>query len=417
LQLVPTHQNMKKVVVLFLACIIFSNIAHAMSDTVRYGDSCYLFKEVHSDFMADYEPAYGMAGYHPYNLNPFNSTYAKLCTANVALPVYGVAVTMFPRPADDTITSWYTAYLYRDYDTYFELIDSSTAYSDRNWFLYSATRDGQLYEEYVPSYEFYFKQHNNMEGTFAVEVRRKIHGSGSDTIGVYFSLNAMTTNRDDSEPFFNPLTHIVAIQYGWWGMVFPIIQPERIECEAALAEVMERGDDYAVLKWDMEGDSCQLSVVPYNQPVDSATVVDLTDSSYTATGLSTGIYYAARLRTQCHHRCHIHTDTVVWSDWGAPTLFYVGDQEPDTGGVGIRQAEPLPEVSLTPNPAHRSATVRCEEGIKSVELLTVKGERILYQNMSGEQACTLDLTGLAKGIYIVQITTPQGTATRKLAVE
>ena len=409
---------MKKTIILFLAFNIFSSVVYAMGDTVRYGDSCYLFKEVHSDFMADYEPAYGMAGYHPYNINACNSTGAKLCTANVALPVYGVAVTMFPRPADDTITSWYTAYLYRDYDTYFELIDSSTAYSDRNWFLYSATRDGQLYEEYVPSYEFYFKQPYIMEGTFAVEVRRKIHASGgSDTIGLYFCLNAMTTNRDDSEPFFNPLTHIVAIQYGWWGMVFPIIQPERIGCGAAVAEVRERGESHAVLEWDMEGDSCQLSVVPYNQPVDSATVVDLTDSSYTATGLSTGIYYAARLRTQCHHRCHIHTDTVVWSDWGAPTLFYVGDQEPDTGGVGIRQMEYSPEVSVMPNPAHGSATVQCEEGIRSVELLTVKGEILMQRDVADNQACTLDLAGLVKGIYIVQITTPQGTAARKLAVD
>ena len=157
-------------------------------------------------------------------------------------------------------------------------------------------------------------------------------------------------------------------------------------------------------------------MVLYNQPIDSSSVLDLTDSSYTVTGLDTGIYYAARLRTQCHHRCHIHADTVVWSDWGALTLFYVGDQEPDTGGMGIRYAEPVPEVSLTPNPAHGSVTVRCEEGIRSVEVLTVKGERLMYQDVAGEKVCTLDLGGLAKGLYIVQVTTAQGTAASKLEV-
>ena len=53
----------------------------------------------------------------------------------------------------------------------------------------------------------------------------------------------------------------------------------------------------------------------------------------------------------------------------------------------------------------------------SVEVLTVKGERIMLRDMAGEPTCTLDLSGLAKGIYIVQVTTTQGTAARKLAVE
>ena len=303
-------------------------------------------------------------------------------------------------------------------DTHFELVDSSTAYSVKNCFLYSGLYDGQLFEEYVPSLEFYFSQPHTMEGTFAVGLKRKVFSSGyPDTIGVYHTVNAAPTNGNDREYFGSPENRETLIRPGWWGVYFPIIQPERIGCKAAEAEVSERGADYAVLEWVLDGDSCQLSIAPYDVPADSGTVVELTAGSYTATGLSTGLYYAARLRTQCHHRCHIHADMVVWSDWGAPTLFYVGDQEPDTGGVGIRQAESLPEVSLTPNPAHGSATVRCEEGVRSVEVLTVKGERLMYQDVAGEKVCTLDLGGLAKGLYIVQVTTVQVTAARKLEVE
>lgn len=405
---------MKKIILIFLLSVAIMAPTIAQ-DTVRYGDSCYLFKEVNSDFIAGFN--HTTMEIMPYGSTAFNGPSLKACVPNNEITVYGVAATMLLHPADDTVTSWYTAYLYRDRDTYFELVDSSTAYSDKNLYQYYATHNGQFYEEYVPSLEFYFSKPHVMNESFAIGLKRKIHATSSpgDTIGVYEYVHAYVT-RDDGEPLFYP-DHSPQLYYGWWGGIFPIIQPERIGCGAAVAEVNERGEDYAVLAWDMDGDSCQLSVVPYNQPVDSAAVVDLTDSSYTATGLSTGIYYAARLRTQCHHRCHIHADTVVWSDWGAPTLFYVGEHEPDTGGVGIRQMEYSPEVSVMPNPAHGSVTVQCEEGIRSVELLTVKGERILCQNMAGKKTCTLDLGGLAKGLYIVQITTAQGTAARKLAVE
>ncbi len=198
--------------------------------------------------------------------------------------------------------------------------------------------------------------------------------------------------------------------------MFPIIQPERIGCTAAVPEVIDRGEDNAVLSWDMEGDSCQLSIGPYDMPVDSGLVVNLRSNNYTATGLDSGVYYAAKLRTQCHHRCHIHADTVVWSDWGEPTLFYLGSQEP-ISGIGIHSTVIEPSFSLTPNPTHGSVTVQCDEGIMEVEIISMKGESLQHHNAVGAQSCAIDLTGLNKGIYIVQITTPQGTAVRKLAVE
>jgi hypothetical protein len=196
-----------------------------------------------------------------------------------------------------------------------------------------------------------------------------------------------------------------------WGGLFPIIQPERVDCTTeAVAEVnvIETGD--VVLTWETASDSSRLSITPYDMPVDSGLVIELTDNSYTATGLASGgALYAARLRTQCHHHCPAHADSLVWSDWGRATYFRIGNQ-------GVLDAEPV-KCSLTPNPAHGSATVQCEVEMTSVEVLTVKGERIMLRDMAGEQTCTLDLGGLAKGIYIVQVTTAQGTAARKLAVE
>lgn len=396
-------------------------------NVVRYGDSCYLFKEVNSNFIAVFN--YTTMEIMPYGSTAFNGPSLKACVPNNEITVYGVAATMLLHPADDTVTSWYTAYLYRDRDTYFELVDSSTAYSDKNMYQYYATHNGQFYEEYVPSLEFYFSKPHVMNESFAIGLKRKIHATSSpgDTIGVYEYVHACVTRADDERLFYPD--HSPQLYYGWWGGIFPIIQPERIGCEAAMVEVSERGEDYAVLAWDMEGDSCQLSIAPYDMPADSGRVVDLRSNGYTATGLDRGVYYAARLRTQCHHRCHIHADTVVWNSWGEPTLFYLGNQEPDTtGGVGIHRMVAETSFSITPNPAHGSVTVQCGEGIKKVELFTVKGERVNVthapaltatpSNLEGElRSCSLDLTGLARGIYIVQITTAQGTAARKLAVE
>ena len=148
----------------------------------------------------------------------------------------------------------------------------------------------------------------------------------------------------------------------------------------------------------------------------TGTVVTLAGNSHTVAGLDTGVYYAARVRTQCRHSCPIHTDTVVWSGWGAPTLFYLGSEEPDTNRLGIRQAAPV-EWSLTPNPARGTATVRCDGGMASVVLLSVKGDIVQRRELAGAEVCTLDLADLARGIYIVSIATPQGTAAQKLAVE
>lgn len=383
---------------------------HAMNDTVRYGDSCYMFNTI-----SPYDCM--IVNYYPPSAYAIHSMY--MTGYEYILPsettVYGIAATIFREESNtDSNGTMYLYIIVNDKDLV--CIDSIIKFSKETRFVYSAMDENESVYSEAPCYEYYFTHPHVLSGAIYIGARW-CNGFRSTPHSI---CSAIDKNRN--QHWINFLDENTPPQYfngmsGYWGGFFPIIQPERIGCEAEMAEVMERGDDYAMLKWDMEGDSCQLSIVPYNQPVDSATVVDLTDSSYTVTGLSTGIYYVARLRTQCHHRCHIHADTVVWSDWGVPTLFYVGDQEPDTGGVGIRQTEPLPYVSLTPNPAHGSATVRCDEGIRSVELLTVKGERIQYQDMAGEQTCTLDLGGLAKGVYIVQVTTAQGTAARKLAVE
>ena len=337
--------------------------------------------------------------------------------------VYGIAATIFRKEENDVDSAGYTMLLYTLVDdSILRCIDSITSYSRATHFVYSASDGNEVLDSAAPCYEYYFSRPHVLSGTIYIGSRLCrgyiVQGPGMLLNPRCSAIDRTGSQRWVSFPSQDSIsTGISTGMASYWGGYFPIIQPERIGCEAAEAEVVERGDDYAVLEWAMGGDSCQLSVAPYDMPVDSGLVVDLTATSYTATGLDTGVYYAARLRTQCHHSCHIHADTVVWSDWGAPTMFYLGSEEPDTTGIGIRRVEAPVEFSVTPNPARGLATVRCAAGLQTVELLGVKGDVLLRREAAGSEGCVLDLTGLAKGIYIVRITTSRGTAAQKLAVE
>lgn len=390
-----------------VSCI---SVAYAQ-DTVYHGDSCYLFNPSFETCIT-----YNYQDTCAYRRH--NGLWHSVQEYTVSQPtlVYGIAVTYF-RNSTDTSTSGVPVTLYTKNDRAFVPVDSIMRYSKRTNFMYVALSRGttDTVRSVSPCYEYYFREPHLMEGSFYV---------GYYANDLLYNLPAPDDNDlrftagftvQLNQPWFN-IDNMMPHQKSFWGCVFPIVQPERIVCEAPVAAVTERGGDYAVLEWAMGGDSCQLSVAPYDMAADSGTVVTLAGNSHTVSGLDTGVYYAARLRTQCRHSCPIHADTVVWSGWGAPTMFYLGSEEPDTNRLGIRWESPV-AFSLTPNPARGTATVRCDGGMASVVLLSVKGDIVQLRELAGAEVCTLDLADLARGIYIVSIATPQGTAAQKLAVE
>ena len=387
--------------------------AHAQ-DTVYHGDSCYLFNPGF-ETCTTYNRSVFMYDTCAYTRHAAHHSTVQRYSVSQPTLVYGIAVTYF-RNSADTSTSGVPVALYINADTAFVPVDSIMRYSKRTNFMYVALSRGttDTVRSVSPCYEYYFREPHLMNGPFYVgysydQTYRMLPSAGADPFTAGLTLQA-------GQPWFF-ISNMRPMNPSSWGCVFPIVQPERIGCEGAVAEVAESGGDYAVLEWEMGGDSCQLSVAPYDMPIDSGLVVDLTANRYTAMGLDTGVYYAARLRTQCHHSCHIHADTVVWSDWGVPTMFYLGSEEPDTSGIGIRRVEEAVEFSVTPNPARGTATVRCEAGVQSVEVVSATGATVLSLGGGGAQACVLDLAGLVKGVYVVRIATPQGTVAQKLAVE
>ena len=408
---------MKKII-LALTVMAFMMTVVAQ-DTVRYGDSCYMFNALHAP-LRPWQVSPGV--YQAYDTsNYINGMPPLLYIASNMVRVYGVAVTVFLREGD-TDSSLYKAYLCRYRHAQLEVIDSSTAYSVKNCFRYNAVGDdGEQYEGYSPSLEYYFSRPHDMNAdvdSFLVGLQRRvIVQSGCPDSVFYKEVRALPRDVADRGLEYKSWSNSLGIQT-WWGRIFPIIQPERISCETSVAEVVETGEDYAVLSWGMDGDSCQLSIAPYDVPVDSGMVIDLTTDSYTATSLDSGVYYAARLRTQCRHRCHIHDDTLVWGGWGAPTLFYLGSEEPDTTGIGIQRVEQAPEMEISPNPTTGTLTVRCGAEIEGVELYDMQGRVVSGQwSVVNGQCVVLDLAALPAGSYTVVVRTAKGVTAKQVVVQ
>jgi outer membrane biogenesis lipoprotein LolB len=77
----------------------------------------------------------------------------------------------------------------------------------------------------------------------------------------------------------------------------------------------------------------------------------------------------------------------------------------------------MPEhmVSVSPNPAKEEVWVASEAGLQRIEAYTGDGRCILSQEANGLQA-VLDVRGWASGTYLLRVTTPMGTTTKKLLV-
>ena len=72
-------------------------------------------------------------------------------------------------------------------------------------------------------------------------------------------------------------------------------------------------------------------------------------------------------------------------------------------------------VSIYPNPTQGELTLE-GEGLQSVRIVNVFGQTVYNAKVEGEQV-RLDLSGFAKGIYMMHIGTANGEVVRKIVVE
>ena len=73
-------------------------------------------------------------------------------------------------------------------------------------------------------------------------------------------------------------------------------------------------------------------------------------------------------------------------------------------------------TQLVPNPARGEVTVLSSYRLGRVVVYDLSGHAVLEQEAEG-LAATIGLGALSKGVYVVAIHTPAGTATKRLVVE
>ena len=198
------------------------------------------------------------------------------------------------------------------------------------------------------------------------------------------------------------------VQYPYWGGIFPIVglrctAPRDFRlCDEAVPIACWRGDTNAI--------TFQMSVCNSLVEPELGSLSTVYDTSINLSSLHPDSAYMVYLRKMCSFVC---ADT-VWSDWSGPIV--IGDT---TGwashNTGVADAS-LVDITLTPNPATERVIVSAI-GMQSVELLAVDGTVIMRRDGLMQDEYTLDLKGLAAGLYMVRVGTPLGTATRRLLVQ
>ena len=72
-------------------------------------------------------------------------------------------------------------------------------------------------------------------------------------------------------------------------------------------------------------------------------------------------------------------------------------------------------VTVQPNPAMEEARVLSSFGLERIEAYNSEGQRVLDRATEGVEA-TIDVKAWPAGTYLLRVTTPLGTTTKKLLV-
>lgn len=155
-------------------------------------------------------------------------------------------------------------------------------------------------------------------------------------------------------------------------------------------------------RWEVEVSGSEIA---HTKGVDTYVV---TTNRYTLTNLTPNTEYHIRVRAISNGGSS--------SDWSQEMTFAT-----DAGGnVGIDHAgrntsDPC-KINIFPNPAGDYTTVSCEQPIQELTLCDINGRMLLTLRNCGTNA-KFDTSALASGIYMMRVTTANGTTIRKLSVQ
>ena len=197
--------------------------------------------------------------------------------------------------------------------------------------------------------------------------------------------------------------------------------PDTIECLPPTGLHLDDIDTAtATIAWNHQDSTLwQLQVFNADSIPDTSTFIDsLSINMIVLTDLDTGITYAARLRTLCTADTSSGwTDTIQFrlpTPTDDPNDPDDPDDPDDPTGIDSPQNSPIDLYThLYPNPATTSLTVISSFHLHKIEIFSADGRLILATPAKGVST-TVDISSLAPATYIVRVTTPSGTATKRL---
>ena len=190
-------------------------------------------------------------------------------------------------------------------------------------------------------------------------------------------------------------------------VIFPIIDPDfdTVLCDGVRdVRVAEATDTTLTLMWN-GGNNVEWEVQYAEVNGWNAWTVTTTVPMVTLTGLQERTNYMVRVRGKCEE----DGEFGEWSGW----LDVYTEAHHDDPPVGISNLERF--TQMMPNPARGQVTVLSSYRLSRVVVYDLAGHAVMELEDDG-LGTTFDVSGLAKGVYVVAIHTPAGIATKRLVV-
>ncbi len=417
---------MKKVIFLGFMAILLSSYVCAQ-DTVRYGDPWYKFNSM----PALREPTRSENGGNLilYGNTSFLQEYYK--DGNKQL-IYGIAYTgsgfIFNYNKTEHDAFW-KAFLYWGVP--------DTNYYDRFHLNYNDTSatfadiDSSLIKYCKYEYEFAFPTpHSKVVDCVEVFFDNPVLMQ-KDTFyaGAKYNIESISPSYETAMDTSRSIHWFTSPVGGWfirlteegilsrissqsWGVCFPIVKLRCTTPRGLQVAQNETGEYVAQWPADSNAEDYEVAVCyTTQQPADDAVRYIPANGLSTALGhLSPDTTYRIHLRKRCSYTTSAYSDTVA-SDWSAPVIV--------AASTGINAASDRRlHFGIQPNPASGSATVELDGDTEGTLTLTDLFGRTLTTMAvhAGTTTASLDLGGLPAGLYLLQLTTKDAMATRRISV-
>jgi hypothetical protein len=387
-------------------------------DTIPFLDSCFSYQILRHIFPPFEEYSWDSVR----QLESFQKVVNKICTLTYAyrIPmgtnILGIAFTADSCTVAQSNKSVIFTYNDNIGYTYFDsILTDEFNYRKKMFFDYQTDHNNYYPSSVVPCYIYLFNEKATINDT--VFYARYQHPHFNNEYYCYaYSVGFRTATEGLVFVSFPETSTNVGNGHG--GIIFPIL---KLPCPAPRkVNVGTNFSGRVEFHWNPGGDT-MLYQLAFHSADDGRLMFEtdtLTDTTFTlvdsiAPAEMVNGRYEVRVRKACDYTGAPIANPLVWSDWSEPRTFnYMHRVEgiEDIDGFG-------PQFTLSPNPAKGTVTVEGAADGERVEIVDMEGRVVIGERPLAGSPSTVDISHLAPGVYLVRLSGPTGSATRKLVVE